>query len=177
LSRSVIRGYHKIIVELSKRVNELHTEIKVLKERLNTNSSNSSLPPSKSFKKKNKKPKPPSQNKSGGQMGHKGNFRSLQDSNEADDIVNCRLPVRCECGGKINPSGEYQRHQVYELPKIELHMTEYRLEKGCCSYCGQNHIGSLPEGVARGIIGPKLTGFMSHLVAKYGLSRLKLKNF
>ena len=58
---SLIKNYHNIIVELSNRVNELHTEVKILRERLNTNSSNSSLPPSKSFKKK--KSMPPSHNK------------------------------------------------------------------------------------------------------------------
>lgn len=172
---SLIRSYHNIILELSNRVNELHTEVKVLRERLNTNSSNSSLSPSKSFKKK--KLKPPSKNKSGGQVGHEGHFRSLLDSSEADEIVDCKLPVSCECGGKINSIGEYQRHQVYELPEIKLHMTEYHLEKGYCPCCGQNHIGSLPEGITWGITGPKLTGFMSHLISKYRLSRREVKEF
>jgi transposase len=171
----LIRSYRNVIVELSNRVNELYTEAKVLRERLNTNSSNSSLPPSKSFKKK--KPKSPSKNKSGGQVGHKGYSRSLLDSSEANDIVDCKLPVNCECGSKINSIGEYQRHQVYELPEIKLHMTEYRIEKGYCPCCGRSHIGSLPEGITWGITGPKLTGFMSHLVSKYQLSRRELREF
>ena len=56
-------------------------ENKELRERLNNNSSNSSLPPSKDFKKKKIK-KPASKNKSGAQKGHKGHFRELLDSKE-----------------------------------------------------------------------------------------------
>lgn len=166
---------HEVIIDLSSCIAKLHTEIGTLKERLNTNSSNSSLQPSKSFKKK--KQKPPSKNKGGGQAGHKGNFRSLLDSSEADDVVNCRLPEDCECGGKINLIEECQRHQVFELPEIKLYMTEYRLEKGYCACCGRSHVSSLPEGITWGITGPRLTGFMSHLVSKYRLSRRELKEF
>ncbi|WP_294878413.1 transposase, partial [Sulfurimonas sp. RIFOXYB12_FULL_35_9] len=50
-------------------------------------------------------------------------------------------------------------------------------EKGCCSCCGRNHIGILPDGITWGITGPKLTGFMSHLISKYRLSRRELKEF
>jgi len=173
---SVIRSYYKIIVEFAGRINELYTEVKILKERLNTNSSNSSIPPSKSFK-KNKKQKSPSPNKSGGQIGHEGHFRPLLNSSEADEIVDCKLPAVCECGGNITSIKTHQRHQVYELPEIKLHMTEYRLEKGYCSCCGKNHTGFLPEGVTWGITGSNLTGLISHLISKYGLSRREVREF
>lgn len=67
---NTIENCHKIIVELFGENKKLVTENVNLKERLNTNSSNSSTPPSKSFKKK-KKNRKKSQNKTGGQMGHK----------------------------------------------------------------------------------------------------------
>ena len=173
---TLIRSYHEIITTLSDRIDKLATENRELKERLNNNSSNSSLPPSKSFKKLKLK-KSASKNKSGGQIGHEGHFRQLLDSKEVDVIVDCKLPSHCSCGGRINPSGDYQQHQVYELPEIKLEITEYHLEKGCCSCCGRNHIGILPDGITWGITGPKLTGFMSHLISKYRLSRRELKEF
>lgn len=180
----LIRGLFDTISELFKRVEKLEDdnkklvlENKELKERLNNNSSNSSMPPSKDFKKKQKK-KAASKNKGGGQKGHKGHFRELLESDKVDVIVNCQLPAHCLCGGKMKVKEEdYQRHQVHELPEIKLHVTEYRLEKGCCSDCGQKQIGSLPEGVTWGITGPKLTGFMSHLVSRYRLSRRESKDF
>lgn len=172
----LIRSLLGTISELFKRVERLEIENRELKERLNNNSSNSSLPPSRDYKKK-KKQKPISKNPGGGQVGHKGHFRQLVEIDEVDAIVECGLPDYCSCGTKITLKGEYQRHQVYELPEIKLHITEYHLEKGCCLHCGRNQVASLPEGVTWGITGPKLTGFMSHLVSKYQLSRRDLKEF
>lgn len=172
----LIRDLYKIITELFNRVEKLELENRELKERLNNNSSNSSLPPSKDYKKK-KKQRPASQNPSGGQKGHRGYFRALAPSEEVDQIVTCPLPSHCLCGGNIKAKETHQRHQVYELPVLKLHLTEYRLEKGFCGECGRSHIGSLPEGVTWGITGPNLTSFMSHLVSRYRLSRRELNEF
>jgi transposase len=172
----LIRNLLQTITELFKRVEKLEVENRELKERLNNNSSNSSLPPSKDFK-KNKNKKPPSNNKGGSQKGHKGSFRELLKLDEVSTIINCELPTHCLCGGNIKLKNEHQRHQVHELPEIKLHVTEYCLEKGYCADCGQNQTANLPEGITWGITGPKLTALMSHLVAKYGLSRRELKEF
>lgn len=158
------------------QVEKLRDENRALKERLDNNSSNSSLPPSQDYKKKKKKPTA-NPNKGGAQAGHKGKNRQLLEMRAVDDIVVCALPVYCECGGKINLKQDVMRHQVYELPRIKLHVTEYRLEKGICECCCGNHIADLPEGVTWGITGPHLTSFMSHMVAKYKLSRRDLQEF
>jgi transposase len=155
---------------------KLKLEIGQLKEHLNNNSSNSSLPPSKSFKKK-KSNRQSSGKTSGGQPGHKGHNRKLLPIDQVDLIENCQLLKNCLCGGKINPSGDYTRHQVYELPILSLQVTEYQLQKGYCETCGQKHIASLPVGVTWGITGPRLIAFMSDLVTKYGLSRREQRAF
>lgn len=172
----LIRSLLDTLSDLFRRLEKLEIENKQLKERLNNNSSNSSLPPSKDFKKKKNK-KMPSKNKGGGQKGHDGHFRALLDSKEVDHIVNCKLVDFCACGGEISAKEDFQRHQVHELPEIKLHVTEYRLEKGCCQTCGHNHVAPLPNGITWGITGPKLSAYMSHMVSKYQLSRRELKEF
>jgi transposase len=172
----LIRNMFRTVSELFKRVEKLEIENRDLKERLTTTSSNSSLPPSKDLKKKKKKA-PPSKNPGGGQVGHKGHFRQLLEVDEVDATVRCQLPQRCHCEGEILLKGEYQRHQVHELPRLKLHVTEYQLEKGYCLNCGRDHIANLPEGIPYGITGPRLTGFMSYMLAKYELSRRELKEF
>src|SRR6202012_3285719 len=112
----LIRQLLEITQSLVVRVEKLEQENKALKERLNNNSSNSSQPPSTDKKKKKKGSN--SKNKGGGQLGHKGHSRKLLDSSEVDDIVMCRLPSHCECGGRIRLKEEDHRHQGYELPKI-----------------------------------------------------------
>ena len=62
-------------------------EIEELKEKLNTNSKNSSKSPSSErFKKKKTKKKNRSKRKQGGQPGHKGVFRELLPADEVDHI-------------------------------------------------------------------------------------------
>jgi transposase len=174
----IIRLLQGALSDLSKKVELLAAENRDLKERLNGNSSNSSLPPSKDIKKKKKQNgHKPSGKQSGGQPGHKGHYRELLTSEAVDSIEECALPKQCVCGGEIRITGEYLRHQVYELPKLELQVTEYRLEKGCCDKCCANQIASLPEGISWGITGPRLTSFMSELVTKYGLSRREQQRF
>jgi transposase len=94
-----------------------------------------------------------------------------------DFIQSCVLPENCTCGGKIKSSGKQVRHQVYELPVLKLTITEYQLQQGCCDSCRCKQVASLPEGVTFGMTGPRLTGFMSELTAKYGLSRSEQKLF
>src|SRR3990167_8522718 len=144
----IIRVLFSSLNEAAKRIEALEQEVRELKERLNNNSSNSSLPPSKDFKKKKKNNKSSSGKPSGGQPGHKGHYRDLLESDE-----------------------------VYELPVLKLHVTEYQLQKGCCDSCHQKQIACLPEGITWGITGPRLTSFMSELVTKYGVSRREQKRF
>ena len=69
---------------------KLTEEISRLKEQLNTNSTNSSLPPSKDFKNpKRTKTKKASVRKRGDQSGHKGHARKLFESSQADEIIKC----------------------------------------------------------------------------------------
>ena len=87
----------------------LKTEIEELKARLDSNSHNSSKPPSSDgynkkpafFKEKN--------GKQGGQKGHKG--RTLQQVEKPDKIVKCN-PEKCNCG--------------HEFTKDELVLSETR---------------------------------------------------
>ena len=171
-----LNEFSLLFEKLEEENKKLSIENVQLKERLNNNSSNSSLPPSKSFKKQ-KNNRQSSGKKSGGQPGHKGNYRELLPIDQIDSITSCPIQDKCLCGGKINPSRDYVRHQVYELPALKLHVTEYQLQKGCCENCGQKQVASLPTGVTWGITGPRLTSFMSEMVAKYGLSRREQKLF
>lgn len=168
---------------ISKRLELLETENKKLrlentqlKERLNNNPLNSSLPSSKSLKKK-KNNRQSSGKASGGQKGHKGYYRELLPSDKVDSIENCQLPKHCSCGGSIKSSGDFVRHQVHELPVLKLHVTEYQLQKGCCECCNQKHVACLPAGITWGITGARLISFMSDLVARFGLSRREQRLF
>jgi transposase len=166
--------FMEVTEKLLVRVEKLEQENQQLKERLNINSDNSSLPPSKSLKKKKSTGKA-SGKKSGGQQGHKGHFRELLPAEKVDAIVVCPVASHCDCGGRISKEQDAQIHQVYELPVQKLHVTEYVLEKGRCICCRRRIKGSLPSGVTMGITGSRLTAFLLHMVARYQLSRRELQ--
>jgi transposase len=155
-----IEELHQLVKELFDRIDMLEQTITILKaenaalkaenielrSRLNSNSSNSSKPPSSDgYKKKPAFPK--KQNgKQGGQKGHKG--RTLQQVAHPDKIIECD-PDKCTCGHEFSKEqlSIAERRQVFDLPEPCLEVTEYQIREAACSACGQIHKGVAPEGV------------------------------
>lgn len=168
----------KLVQKLAQENKLLKKENASLKERLGLNSTNSSIPPSKHWKKNKKTQENNKQRKpSGGKLGHTGHSRVPLDISEVDQIELIELPENCLCGGPLWVEEECLRHQVYELPVIKCHVTEYQLQKGCCATCGKKHTAKLPAHVGKGIMGPKLRALAHQMVAEYGLSRRELQRF
>ena len=112
---------HAVIAQLLERV-------KLLEERVNLDSSNSSKPPSSNGPGKlNRAQRRASARKRGAQLGHKGHARAMLDESEVDRLVDCKPPAVCECGGQVDVADEPQRHQVFEVPPMRARVDEYRL--------------------------------------------------
>lgn len=159
-----------IIIELQAENKQLREENTRLKEQLNTNSRNSSLPPSRDLKKQ-KQSKAKSGRSRGGQAGHKGTNRSLIPPEEVNQVVICPSPSHCDCGCALAIDGQFERHQVFEVPKPRFEVIEYQLQKGYCKSCRRRYTGSLPEGVSRKGFGPRAQALVSLLTSKYRLSK------
>lgn len=146
-------------------------------EKLKTTSRNSSKPPSTDiYGKKQDRRYPKSKQKSGrkqgAQPGHKGKGRKLLATEDVDDVVICLPPSHCSCGGNVQVKPEKKkRHQVHELPVVKPVITEYQRIYGQCSCCHQHHLGALPEGVPRGMLGVRAIATLATYTGKYHLSR------
>ena len=148
-------------------------------EKLNTNSTNSSKPPSSDnpFKKKTRKKKyhgvgKNKASKQGAQPGHKGKGRKLLPPEKVDDTVVCLPKPTCECGGHIKADPKkIKRHQQYELPKIKPIVTEYQQVYGFCATCGTIHCGELPHGVSNTLFAPRATATVAIFTGDYRLSK------
>lgn len=149
---------------------ELRAEITELKEKLRINSKNSSLPPSKDLHKPKSKKKTSSR-KQGGQPGRKGTFRSLLPETALDEIIDCSLPASCALCESPIILKKIKRHQVYELPKQQFEVIEYRKHIGICSCCDKKHEGAYPVGITDKILGPRAHGLIGLLTSKYRLSK------
>lgn len=124
----------------------LELENAELKTRLNSNSNNSSKPPSSDgYQKRPAFPKT-GKGKQGGQTGHKGG--TLNQVNNPDNTITCN-PVSCSCGHTFTSAETTlaEKRQVFDLPEPHLEVTEYRIYKAVCPVCGLAHRGTAPEGV------------------------------
>ena len=121
---------HAVIAQLLQRV-------KVLEERVNLDSNNSSKPPSSNGPgSMNRAQRRASQRKRGAQPGHKGHTRAMLNERDVDQLVDCKPEPVCECGGQVVVGDDAQRHQVFEVPPMRSQVSEYRLYSGRCAGCG-----------------------------------------
>ena len=165
LVRSIIDYYERRIAELEAR--------------LGKTPQNSSVPPSGEHphaKPLSKKPK--SKKKRGGQPGHKKHERPLIPT-EACDEVQPLKPTECRrCGTKlVGRDPEPLRHQVWEVPPIEPHVTEYQRHRLRCSGCGETTCGALPASVPSGQAGPRLVALTALLMGCFRQSKRRTALF
>jgi transposase len=150
-----------------------------LEARLGKTPQNSSLPPSSQHP--HNKPlssKRKSKRKRGGQPGHEKHERELIPADQCDEIEPLK-PTACRrCGEKLSGiDPEPLRHQVWELPEIKPHVTEYQRHRLTCPCCGETTCAELPDGVPQGQSGPRLMAFTAMLMAFYRQSKRRTAEF
>lgn len=140
---------------------------------------NSSLPPSTQHPHaKPPRPKGKGKRKRGGQKGHPKHERTLVPTEQCNEVVDlypdaCRRCSTALQGQDDNPL----RHQVWELPKIEPHITEYRQHRLTCPCCGESTCAVLPPGVPTGQSGPRLVAFTGMLMGHFRQSKRRAALF
>ncbi len=125
---------------------DLKEEVAKLKAQLNSNSRNSSKPPSSDGYKRKPAFERKKNGKQGGQQGHKG--RTLQQVEHPDKTVRHK-PGPCDCGHVFSDKelSVAETRQVFDLPQPKLEITAHQLLMGQCPICGKWHKGIAPEGV------------------------------
>jgi len=157
-----------IIVEMREQIEELKAVVKrqseciqALEDQLAKNSENSNKPPSSDGLKK--KPKPKSlrekgKRKPGGQKGHKG--ETLKMVSEPDHIEVHHVSSCPDCQADLShvKVTGIERRQVFDVPPIELEVTEHQAEIKSCELCGKRVKAEFPAGVSRAVqYGNRLT--------------------
>jgi transposase len=162
---SVLRAFMGALEKLAARVAELE-------ERLNANSRNSSLPPSKDPPGTLRSPKQRSGKKKGGQPGHKGAFRSMVDGAQVTDTQTFKLPDHCpDCASEIPVDiRSVSRRQIWEVPKIVPHVLEICREYATCPCCRKKLRAEVPASLPRGEFGPNLVALVGILQGRFSLS-------
>jgi transposase len=174
-----IAELRRLVAELRAELAAARAEIAKLKEALGQSSKNSSKPPSSDgpAARAERKKKPPTGRKPGGQPGHEGHGRALVPPEKVTTRVVCK-PERCaKCAAQLRgDDGEPLRHQVFELPKVEPLVHEYELHALTCS-CGHVTRAGLPPGVPSRAFGPSVDATVGTLLTVYRLSRRMVPDF
>ena len=157
------------IAYLERENQELRERIAELERRLALNSSNSSKPPaSDGFGKQTRRTqslRKKSKRKSGGQPGHRG--ETLQAVATPDEVVTYPAPGQCSgCGCDLweTPVSSLMRRQVFDVPKLNLAVTEHQVRVKHCPQCHQSVHHDFPEGVNAPVqYGPRIRAIALYL--------------
>jgi transposase len=163
-----------LVASQSAEIAALRAEVAELKRRLGQNSQNSSRPPSSDspfVKPAPKSLRRRSGRKPGGQSGHPGS--TLAQISDPDEILR-HEPGPCGgCGADLGgaPQVGVERRQVFDLPPIQVRVTEHQLITRRCG-CGTNTCASAPAGVAAPVqYGPQIAAIIVYLYVGQFLSR------
>jgi transposase len=139
------------IESLESQIKELSERLQALEARLNQNSRNSSKPPSTDFSVK-EKPNPKSRReksgkKPGGQEGHSGT--TLNMVNDPDEVIEHSLSCCEECGCTLESIEveAYEKRQIFDIPPVNLIVTEHKSQIKTCPHCGKLNKAAFPESV------------------------------
>ena len=175
LVRAILDYYEGRITKLQAELARLRAEVIAPKQ----TPQNSSLPPSTQHPHARPKPqKPRSPKQRGGQPGHPKHERSLIPVDQCDDVQTLK-PTECRrCSRKLSGCDpEPLRHQVWEVPEIRPHVTEYQQHRLSCPDCGESTCAELPPGVPSGQSGPRLVALAGLLMACFRQSKRRTALF
>ncbi len=157
------------VEQLEQRLKELEIENQQLREKINRTSKNSHSPPASDppNRKKGKKKKPTGK-KRGGQPGDQGHSRPLYSVEECESVTEHYRETCGGCGERLTGVDPYPyRHQVVEIPPIQLHIEEHRLHQLACPHCGQKNRAVLPQEVEACGYGDRVVAIVSVLSGMY----------
>lgn len=172
-----------LIATLLARIKQLEQRVRELEARLGQNSSNSSIPPSqnplhapKSAAKKRSK------RKRGGQRGHPGHHKTRLDPSRVRHVIPL-VPSRCQkCQAPLPAASqpgdpEPTWHQVVELPRSAVVVTEFQGHARTCPCCQHVTRAAIPKEIPLDAFGPRFQAALSYLagcqhVSKRGLEEV-----
>ena len=143
----LVAAFEQIFQQQALQIAALTERVKQLENQINTNSKNSSKPPSSDGFARTKSLRKKTGKKSGAQKGHPGHTLEMVDH---PDKVELHRVTRCRCCGASlagQPAESVERRQVVDIPPLKLEVTEHRAEQKTCQICGAVNKAAFPDGV------------------------------
>ena len=147
------------IDELEKQVAAQNVRIQKLEDQIAKNSQNSSKPPSSDGLKKPKTRslRRKSGKNKGGQKGHKGHTLKMVAKPHYREVQALTVCPQCEQDLTHEAVIGHEKRQLFDLPPIEIEVTEYQAEIKQCPQCQQPAKAAFPEHITAPVqYGPRL---------------------
>ncbi len=136
-----------VVAAQAEEIAGLRAEVADLSERLGRNPRNSSMPPSAEGLSKPPSPSRAERRAVGRKQGKQPGAPGKHLAQVTDpDVVLRHVPVSCgSCGSGLEGADviDLERRQVFDLPRVTLHVTEHIVERRRCS-CGATTKGAFP---------------------------------
>ena len=155
-----------LVLLMQEQLDELRQRVKELEDQVAKHSGNSGKPPSSDglSKPKTRSLRRSEGRKPGGQAGHPGH--TLEMKERPDHIVRHDLSHCPHCAHELAAVGasKHVRRQVYDVPPVQIEVTEHQAEIKQCPGCGQHVQAAFPEDVTQPVqYGPRLKAQASYL--------------
>jgi transposase len=163
---------------LSEQVQRLSERVRELEAQLAQDSHNSNWPSSRDKgRRQTKSLRKRSGKKAGGQEGHAGQTLKMVDN--PDHVIEHRPEACADCGHALAAvtaePGETERRQVFDLPPLQIEVTEHRTATVVCPGCGKPNIGEFPSTVSQSAqYGPEIKALCVYLQQRHLLPVLRL---
>ena len=152
------------IEKLEEIIEQQSAEIKRLTDIISKDSNNSSKPPStdNKFTKTTNNKKSNIKKKRGGQKGHKGSNLKMVASPDKIEVLS---HITCSCGCFLADvkSSKTVKRQIFDIPKIQIEVTQYEQHTKVCPKCKNINIPPFPNNLnANAQYGDNLKSFITY---------------
>lgn len=155
----------QLVQQQAEAIRKLEEMVQRLQDQLAKNSKNSGKPPSSDGlkKRRTKSLRKASGRKTGGQVGHKGH--TLKQVADPEHTKVYRVSECSQCHASLDDveAVDCEKRQVFDLPPVQVEVTEHQAEVKECPHCGHRNRAKFPQDVTQPTqYGPRIKGHAAY---------------